>query len=326
MRKFVFLWAVLMILAFQVGLLTQARADVVGRLTQVEGRVDLLKGGQLPANPVKLDDGVQPGDVLRTKSQSTAQITFIDNSILNISPESRVAIESYMFDASNEKRSAVLKLFQGLAHVVVNKVFTSAEPDFIIKTHTAIMGVRGTEFGIRLQPNSSTILNLEGAVQVGNIFPEVGQLWPRAFKVAYSFCGPGSNQHCVLLHTLEGTTVVQGLPPTLAFKFSMEDWKGFMLQMASGLDVCRRSDVISGANCQTGGGGGGAGTASGTLGGYGGTAPTPKTALGIQGPSNPIVTTVYTPAPLTPQQVVAPPPPATSTPPPPPPPPGPIRR
>jgi hypothetical protein len=315
MRKFAFLWAVLMILAFQVGLLTHARADVVGRLTQVEGRVDLLKGGQLPANPVKLDDGVQPGDVLRTKSQSKAQITFIDNSILNISPESRVAIESYMFDAAKEKRSAVLQLFQGLAHVVVNKVFTSAEPDFVIKTHTAIMGVRGTEFGIRLQPNSSTILNLEGAVQVGNLFPEVGQLWRRAFKIAYSFCGPGGNQHCVLLHTLEGTTVAQGLPPTLAFKFSMEDWKGFMLQMASGLNVCRRSDGISGANCQTGGGSGGTGTASGTLTGGG---PTPDTALGTQGPSNPIVTTVYTPAPLTPQQVVAPPPPATSTSPPPP--------
>jgi len=70
MRKFAFLGAVLMILSIQVGLLTHAQADVVGRLTQVEGRVDLLKGGQLPANPVKLNDGVQPGDVLRTKSLS----------------------------------------------------------------------------------------------------------------------------------------------------------------------------------------------------------------------------------------------------------------
>ena len=189
MRKFAFRWAVLMILAIQVGPLTPAQADVVGRLTQVEGRVDLLKGGQLPANPVKLDDGVQPGDVIRTKSLSKAQITFIDNSTLTISPESRVAIETYMFDAAKQKRSAVLQLFYGLAHVVVSKVFEVAEPDFVVKTHTAIMGVRGTEFGIRLQPNCSTILNLEGVLQVGNIFPEVGQLFQRAFKVAYSF-GP----------------------------------------------------------------------------------------------------------------------------------------
>jgi hypothetical protein len=332
MRKFVFLWAVLMILAFQVGPLTHAQADVVGRLTQVEGRVDLLKGGQLPANPAKLDDGVQPGDVLRTKSLSKAQITFIDNSTMSISPESRVAIETYMFDSAKQKRSAVLKLFQGLAHVVVSKVFDAAEPDFVIKTHTAIMGVRGTEFGIRLQPNSSTILNREGTLQVGNIFPEVGQLSRRAFKLAYSFgpCGEGGRWVCV--KNLQGTTVAQGLPPTMAFNISMEDWKGFLLQMVSGLNVCRRSDGISGGTCQTGGGEGGAGTASGTIGGYAGAAQqTPDAALGTRGPLNLIQTPVYTPASLPLQQVVAPqpststPPPSTSTPPPPPGP-HPIRR
>ena len=49
MRKFAFLWKICMILAFQVGPLTAAQANVVGRLTLVEGRVDILRGGQLPA-------------------------------------------------------------------------------------------------------------------------------------------------------------------------------------------------------------------------------------------------------------------------------------
>jgi hypothetical protein len=307
MRKFAFLWAVLMILAFQVGPLTHAQADVVGRFTQVEGRVDLLKGGQLPANPVKLDDGVQPGDVIRTKSLSKAQITFIDNSTMNISPESRMAIETYMFDAAKQKRSAVLQLFYGLAHVVVSKVFEVTEPDFVIKTHTAIMGVRGTEFGIRLQPNSSTFLNLQGVLQVGNIFSEVGQLSRRAFKLAYSFgpCDGGGRWVCV--KNMEGTTVAAGLPPTMTFKFHKKDWEGFLLQMAVGVPICRQSDGITGAVCQTGGGGGGAGTASGTIGGYGGAGlQTPDAGLGNLGPSNPIVILSSTPAPVIPttQQVV----------------------
>jgi hypothetical protein len=45
-----------------------APADVVGQVTQVEGRVELLKGGKLPATEAKAQDGVEPGDVLRTKS------------------------------------------------------------------------------------------------------------------------------------------------------------------------------------------------------------------------------------------------------------------
>ena len=190
MRKCAFFWVVLVILAFQAGMLTNAQADVVGRLTQVEGRVDILRGGKLPAIPVKLNDGVQVGDVIRTKSMSKAQITFIDNSTLTISPESRVGIEAYMFDSAKNKRNAVVQLFQGLAHVAVSKIFKAAEPDFVVKTQTAIMGVRGTDFGVRIYPNSSDVLNFEGLLQVGNILPEVSQLFRRAFKVAYSF-SPG---------------------------------------------------------------------------------------------------------------------------------------
>jgi hypothetical protein len=234
MRKCVFFLVVLAILAFQMGPLTDAQADAVGRLTQVEGRVDILRGGQLPATPVKVDDGVQTGDVLRTKSLSKAQITFIDNSTLTISPESRVSIEAYMFDSAQNKRNAVIQLFQGLAHVVVSKVYQSAEPDFAVKTQTAIMGVRGTDFGVRLHPNSSEILNFEGRLQVGNIFPEVSQLLRRAFKVAYSFgSGAGGGNQWIFLNNMQGTTVARGLPPTLPYGLTSQDRDMFMRQLIS---------------------------------------------------------------------------------------------
>jgi FecR protein len=323
MRKFVFLWTMLVVLAFQVGLVSHAQADAVGRLTLVEGRVDILRGGQLPATPVKVDDGVQTGDVLRTKSLSKAQITFIDNSTLAISPESRVAIEAYMFDSGQNKRNVVLHLFQGLAHAVVSKVYKSAEPDFVIKTHTAIMGIRGTEFGIRLHPNSSTILNFTGLLQVGNILSEVSQLSRRAFKLAYSFgLGGGSGQHWVFLKDLQGTTVGRGLPPTQAFNISPGDWKTFLNQMAVGL-ISRKS-----------GGEGPTVTVSETTGGFLSTGGGSDSFLGNQSPSSGLpgnlTTPVYTPPPVAaPQAVVAPPPPVEPAPTvvtTPKPPPGPIRR
>lgn len=211
-----------------------ALAEVVGHITQAEGRIDILKAGKLPATPVKLQDGVEPGDVLRTKSLSKAQITFIDDSVITLSPESRLAIDEYRFDPTQQKRTAVMNLFQGLAHVVVNKLFKAEEPDFVVKTHTAVTGVRGTDFGIRLQANSSTILNFKGRTQVGNIFPEVSQLFRRAFKLAYAFGPPGSHS-TVLLEDMQGTTVGRGLPPTLPFSITAEDQKLFMNQMVTGL-------------------------------------------------------------------------------------------
>jgi hypothetical protein len=212
----------------------QAQAAVVGRLTQVDGRVDLLKGGNLPATLVKVDDTVEPQDVIRTKSLSKAQITFIDNSVITISPESRVAIETYMVDLAQGKRQAVLEVFQGLALALVNKIYKAEEPDFVIKTHTAIMGVRGTEIGIRVHPNSSTIMNFKGLTQVGNIFPEVSQLFLKTFKVAYSF-GPLNDKsgRWVFLKDMQGTTVDRNLPPTLPYGITSQDRELFMRQLTT---------------------------------------------------------------------------------------------
>ncbi len=208
-----------------------AAAGVVGHLTQVEGRVELLKGGKLPAIPLKADDTVEPGDVIRTKSLSKAQITFIDNSILTLSQDARIAIEEFTYDPDQGKRHAVLEMFQGLALAVVNKIIKIEEPDFVIKTQTAVVGVRGTEFGIRIQPNSSTILNFTGRTQVGNIFPEVSRLFLKAFKVAFSW-NSGSGQW-VLLGDMQGTTVARNLPPTMPFHLTPQDRILFMRQLTT---------------------------------------------------------------------------------------------
>ena len=211
---------------------TVAGAEVVGRLTQVEGRVDLLKGGKLPAIPLKLNDTVEPGDVVRTKSRSKAQITFIDNSLLTLSQEARMAIEEFKFEPGQGKRQAVLKIFQGLALAVVNKILQAEEPDFVIKTQTAIMGVRGTEIGIRNQPNSSTILNFQGRTQVGSISPKVSRLFLKAFKVAYDWMPVGDAvDQSVLLEDMQMTTVGQNQLPTPPVGITPQDQILFMSQL-----------------------------------------------------------------------------------------------
>lgn len=235
MLKHLKLKSVLIVVVVMLTSAAVAGAADVGRFTLVEGRVDLLKDGKLPAVAVKVGSPVGSGDVVRTKSMSRAQITFIDNSTLTISPESRIAIEEFVFDEANNKRSAVLKIFQGLALAVVNKIIKAEEPDFVVKTHTAIVGVRGTEFGMRLAPNSSTILNFAGETQVGNIFPEVSRLFLKAFKVAFSFNWNGGSNRFVFLKTMQGTTVGFNLPPTRPFTITREDQMQFMNQLTTNI-------------------------------------------------------------------------------------------
>jgi hypothetical protein len=223
---------------------TIAGAEVVGRMTQVEGRVDLLKGGKLPAVPLQVNDTVEPGDVVRTKSLSKAQITFIDNSLLTLSQEARIAIEEFKFDPNQGKRQAVLEIFQGLALAVVNKILKAEEPDFVIKTQTAIVGVRGTEIGMRNQPNSSTILNFQGRTQVGNILPEVSRMFLKAFKVAFSMVSwNNGSSRWVLLGDMQGTTVARNLPPTVPFVITPQDQILFMRQLSTYAALPRQPNV-----------------------------------------------------------------------------------
>ncbi len=221
---------------------TVAGAEVVGRLTQVDGQVDLLKGGKLPAVALKAGDTVEPGDVIRTKSRSKAQITFIDDSLLTLSQNARMAIEEFKFDPGQGKRQALLKIAQGLALAVVNKILQTQEPDFVIKTQTAIMGVRGTEFGILNEPNSSTILNFKGRLQVSNILPQVSRLFLKAFKVAYGG-KPTYGINMVLLGHMQKAIVPAGQPPLGPIGITPGEYQNFLLKLL-GADTSQANNQI----------------------------------------------------------------------------------
>jgi hypothetical protein len=143
-----------------------ADAAVVGNFTQVEGQVGLLKQGKLPAVAAKAGDGVEPGDVVRTKSKSRAQIKFVDDTLITLAPESRVAVADYLYDQARGQRRAVLRLYRGLVHTLVTRLLQVQEPDFIMETHTAVIGVRGTEWYTLLMPNFTSVYLLGGLMDL----------------------------------------------------------------------------------------------------------------------------------------------------------------
>ena len=59
-------------------------AAAVGRFTLIKGQVDLLKGGKPPGIPAQVQDGVEPGDVIRTKMGSKAQLSMVDASVITL--------------------------------------------------------------------------------------------------------------------------------------------------------------------------------------------------------------------------------------------------
>lgn len=124
-------------------------AEAVGSFTHVEGKVDVMRGGA-PAMAVKKGDPVFVKDIVRTKSDSKAEIVFSDGNILRLAQRTRIDISEYSTDSANTKE--VIKLPRGKVEAVVEKklaqrVAVSPQANrFEIHTPNAVAGVRGTKF------------------------------------------------------------------------------------------------------------------------------------------------------------------------------------
>ncbi|MCX5891467.1 MAG: FecR family protein [Deltaproteobacteria bacterium] len=189
------LWAILALLCFSLTMIAGAQAAVVGHFTQVEGQVDLLKQGKIPATPAKVNDGVEQGDVIRTKSKAKAQVKFVDDSQLTMAPESRMAVADFTYNADKGERRAVLRFFKGVMHTVVTRILKTQEPDFLMETHTAVLGVRGTENYTVLLPNATGAYLIDGLLDLRSNNPKILEVQ--------------------LLKKLEFSTIPLNLPPMM---------------------------------------------------------------------------------------------------------------
>ena len=150
-------------------------AEAIGKFTHVEGKVDILRQGALPAVTAHVDDALFQKDIIRTKSSSRAEVLFRDNTVIRIAQRSRVDISEYF---TGETHKGIIKLSRGQVQAVVDKKVTkqiSLAPGsnrFEIQTPNAVAGVRGTTFNVLYDRNVTTVLLREGDICVFNVKSE----------------------------------------------------------------------------------------------------------------------------------------------------------
>ena len=114
------------------------------------GKVIILKGdvkAEYVGKTVKLKKGdwVKQGTVVKTGEKSFTKILFKDKNSIVVGSNSEVKIESY-----KAGKPGLINLLKGQVRSKVNKsrLGKRASIKFLIKTDTAVMGVRGTEFQV----------------------------------------------------------------------------------------------------------------------------------------------------------------------------------
>jgi hypothetical protein len=123
-------------------------ANDVGQIKNIKGSVHLERDGKrLAAAPGM---GVKQSDVLVTGADGSAGVTFQDNSLLSIGPGSELAIEHYSFDSTTHAGRFDASLKRGTLGVVSGRMVKQSPEAMRVRTPSSIMGVRGTEFLVKV--------------------------------------------------------------------------------------------------------------------------------------------------------------------------------
>jgi hypothetical protein len=125
-----------------------ARANDIGQVKVAKGTVHVERGGnRLPA---KVGMGIRQADVLVTGADSSAGVTFSDNSLLSTGPNSVLVVDQYSFNSTTHAGRFDASLKKGTLAVVSGKMVKQSPDAMRVRTPAAIMGVRGTEFVVQV--------------------------------------------------------------------------------------------------------------------------------------------------------------------------------
>ena len=121
-------------------------ATSAGKIASVSGKVlaRTEAKGKTPTRTLKPGDEIFAGDVLNTSNDGSVKILFSDKTIIDLGPSSLFKVDDYQLKGGSD-RKVDLSVAYGRIRASVNQKVGSGG-SFRVRTKTATMGVRGTEF------------------------------------------------------------------------------------------------------------------------------------------------------------------------------------
>lgn len=130
------------------------------------GHVVFVTGqAQLGGRPAVLDAVVKEGDELITGGDGYVYVKTVDNGFLILRPNSRAKVATYQIDAAQPANTHVkLELQQGVARAISGQGVKQARQNFRFNTPVAAIGVRGTDFIVFTDNQTSRVQVVSGGV------------------------------------------------------------------------------------------------------------------------------------------------------------------
>lgn len=137
----------------------------IAKVSTVVGDAKILRG----SNTLKIDNGTQieKDDIVITSKNSKLQIIFNDNTVITVGKNSKLDINDYIFDEVTPTNSKTdFNLLKGTFKVITGKIGKINRDKFKLKVKSSTIGIRGTNFIVRLEQKGFQVTVTDGGVYV----------------------------------------------------------------------------------------------------------------------------------------------------------------
>lgn len=123
-------------------------AEKIGQIKVSSGEVSVIRdGARIEAAP-----GVElfESDQIETGNNSAVGMTFSDNSRISLGPDSVLDLETYAFNKAGKKDGFDARLKRGSLTAASGQIAKSRPLAMRVLMPTTVLGVKGTEFAVRV--------------------------------------------------------------------------------------------------------------------------------------------------------------------------------
>jgi hypothetical protein len=147
----------------------------VGHVLLVQGNVVIMHKDKLRGYRAKKDLPLFKRDIIVTQEKGRIRFEMNDGSILTLGSITKLVIDRSVYDAKKKSRFSFFRLALGKARFWAKKLVDLRYSKFKVRTPTAVVGVRGSDFIIKTTAKLTEVTALEETVLevVSLAFPDV---------------------------------------------------------------------------------------------------------------------------------------------------------
>lgn len=186
-------------------------------VSSLSGQAYVERDGQL----VALESGAElsQSDVVRTEAVAKIELRFMDDSIIELGPDTKIEISDFVFDPSGETEPAfALHMVNGVVRSISGKIVEQNPESFKLTSPLGAVGIRGTEtlHVIGQESEIHSIINMEAGHTV--------------------VISTSAGRSIVLTQSLQGVSIAAGGSEMLERDVT-PDWVNEFLQQVGGQEI-----------------------------------------------------------------------------------------